>query len=89
MSSKNTLVMRARICDLTGKRPNRQARVVTFSNQRNKTVQHVNLQWKRFFSEALDRQVRLRVSTKAIRTVTKLGGIDNAAKKYEVDLAKF
>jgi large subunit ribosomal protein L28 len=89
MSSKNTLVMRARICDLTGKRPNRQARVVTFSNQRNKTVQHVNLQWKRFFSEALDRQVRLRVSTKAIRTVTKLGGIDKAAKKYEVDLAKF
>jgi large subunit ribosomal protein L28 len=89
MSSKNTLVMRARVCDLTGKKPNRQARVITFSNQRNKTVQHVNLQWKRFFSEELDRKVRLRVSTKAIKTVTKLGGIDKAAKKYEIDLAKF
>jgi large subunit ribosomal protein L28 len=89
MSSKNTLVMRARVCDLTGKSPNRQARVITFSNQRNKTVQHVNLQWKRFFSEELDRKVRLRVSTKAIKTVTKLGGIDKAAKKYEIDLAKF
>lgn len=89
MSSKNTLVMRARVCDLMGKKPNRQARVVTFSHRRIKKVQHVNLQWKRFFSEELDRKVRLRVSTKAIKTVNKLGGIDQAAKKFDVDLAKF
>ena len=86
---KGNMEMRARICDLTGKKPNRQARVVTFSHKRIKKVQHVNLQWKRFFSEKLDRKVRLRVSTKAIKTVTKLGGIDQAAKKYDVDLSKF
>jgi large subunit ribosomal protein L28 len=81
--------MRARICDLLGKKPNRQARVVTFSHKRIKKVQHVNLQWKRFFSEELNRNVKLRISTKGIKTVDKMGGIDLAAKKFKVDLAKF
>jgi len=81
--------MRARICDLLGKRPNRQARVVTFSHKRIKTVQHVNLQWKRYFSDKLKRKVRMRLSTKAIKTVTKYGNIDDAAKKFKVDLKQF
>jgi large subunit ribosomal protein L28 len=81
--------MRARVCDLLGKTPNRKARVVTFSHKRIHKVQEVNLQWKRFFSEELNRNVRLRVSTKGIKTVNKMGGIDAAAKKFEVDLAKF
>jgi large subunit ribosomal protein L28 len=81
--------MRARVCDLLGKKPNRQARVVTFSHRRIKKVQEVNLQWKRFFSEKLNRNVRLRVSTKAIKTVTKLGSIDEAAKKFALDLSQF
>lgn len=81
--------MRARVCDLLGKTANRQARVVTFSHRRIKKVQEVNLQWKRFFSEDLNRNVRLRLSTKGIKTVDKMGGIDAAAKKFEVDLSKF
>jgi large subunit ribosomal protein L28 len=81
--------MRARVCDLLGKRPNRQARVVTFSHRRIKKVQEVNLQWKRFYSEELGRNVRLRLSTKGIKTVNKYGGIDAAAKKFDLDLAKF
>jgi large subunit ribosomal protein L28 len=82
--------MRARVCDLLGKTPNRQARVVTFSHIRNKKVQEVNLQWKRFFSEDLKRNVRLRLSTKGIKTVNKMGGnIDAAAKKFNVNLSKF
>eukprot|EP00543_Licmophora_paradoxa_P001519 CAMPEP_0202443090 /NCGR_PEP_ID=MMETSP1360-20130828/2445_1 /ASSEMBLY_ACC=CAM_ASM_000848 /TAXON_ID=515479 /ORGANISM="Licmophora paradoxa, Strain CCMP2313" /LENGTH=83 /DNA_ID=CAMNT_0049058677 /DNA_START=198 /DNA_END=449 /DNA_ORIENTATION=+ len=81
--------MRARVCDLLGKRPNRQARVVTFSHKRIKKVQHVNLQWKRFYSEGLGRKVKLRLSTKAIKTVNKYGSIDAAAKKFDVDLSKF
>lgn len=81
--------MRARVCDLLGKKPNRQARVVTFSHKRIKKVQHVNLQRKRFFSEQLNRNVRLRLSTKAIKTVNKIGSIDAAAKKFDVDLSKF
>jgi large subunit ribosomal protein L28 len=81
--------MRARVCDLLGKTPNRQARVVTFSHKRIKKVQHVNLQWKRFFSEELSRNVKLRISTKGMKTVDKMGGIDAAAKKFKVDLAKY
>jgi len=81
--------MRARECDLLGKKANRKARVITFSHIRNHKVQHVNLQWKRFFSEDLNRNVRLRLSTKGIKTVNKMGGIDAAAKKFGVDLKKF
>lgn len=81
--------MRARTCDLLGKTANRRARVVTFSHKRIKKVQHVNLQWKRYFSDQLGRKVRLRVSTKAIKTINKIGSIDEAAKKFDVDLKKF
>lgn len=81
--------MRARECDLLGKTANRQARVVTFSHRRIKKVQHVNLQWKRFFSETLNRNVRLRLSTKGIKTVNRIGSIDAAAKKFDLDLSKF
>ena len=83
------MVMRARVCDLLGKEANRQARVVTFSHKRIKKVQQVNLQWKRYFSEDLGRKVRLRVSTKGIKTINKMGSIDDAAKKFKVDLKKF
>ena len=78
--------MRARVCDLLGKKPNRQARVVTFSHRRIKKVQHVNLQWKRFFSDELGRNVRMRLSAKGIKTVNKMGSVDAAAKKFGVDL---
>mmetsp|Transcript_14647 Transcript_14647/g.18538 ORF Transcript_14647/g.18538 Transcript_14647/m.18538 type:complete len:125 (-) Transcript_14647:255-629(-) len=88
-SGASSMVMRARVCDLLGKRPNRQARVVTFSHKRNKKVQHVNLQSKRYFSEELGRNVRLRLSTKGMKTVEKYGGVDAAAKKFGLDLKKF
>lgn len=88
-SRGNNMEMRARVCDLLGKTPNRQARVVTFSHKRIKKVQHVNLQSKRFFSEQLNRNVRLRLSTKGIKTVNKMGSIDAAAKKFDVDLTKY
>lgn len=81
--------MRARVCDLLGKKPNRQARVVTFSHKRNKKVQEVNLQTKRFFSDELGRTVKVRLSTKGLKTVEKYGGIDAAAKKFGMDLNKF
>lgn len=81
--------MRARVCDLLGKKPNRTANVVTFSNKKNRKVQHVNLQWKRYASEDLGRTIKLRISTKGIKTVNKYGGIDAAAKKLGVDISKF
>lgn len=81
--------MRERACDLLGKTANRKARVVTFSHRRIHKVQGVNLQWKRFYSDELGRRVRLRLSTKGIKTVNKYGSIDAAAKKFGVDLNKF
>mmetsp|Transcript_20472 Transcript_20472/g.44188 ORF Transcript_20472/g.44188 Transcript_20472/m.44188 type:complete len:126 (-) Transcript_20472:164-541(-) len=88
-SGSSSLVMRERACDLLGKTANRKARVVTFSHKRIHKVQQVNLQWKRFYSDDLGRQVRLRLSTKGIKTVNKYGSIDAAAKKFGVDLAKY
>lgn len=82
------MAMRARVCDLLGKRPNRQARAVSFSHKRHKYVQHVNLQNKRYFSEELGRNVRVRLSTKGMKTVDKYGGIDAAAKKFGLDLTQ-
>ncbi|KAL7550065.1 hypothetical protein ACHAWF_013300 [Thalassiosira exigua] len=88
-SPRSTLVMRERACDLLGKKANRKARVVTFSHKRIHKVQQVNLQWKRFYSDDLGRNVRLRLSTKGIKTVNKYGSIDAAAKKFGVNLAKY
>ena len=87
--SRSTLVMRERACDLLGKTANRKARVVTFSHKRIHKVQQVNLQWKRFYSDDLGRNVRLRLSTKGIKTVNKYGSIDAAAKKFGINLTKF
>merc|ERR1740139_1029594 len=88
-SSRSTLVMRERKCDLLGKTANRKARVVTFSHKRIHKVQQVNLQWKRFYSDDLGRRVRPRLSAKGIKTVNKYGSIDTAAKKFGVNLAKY
>ena len=88
-SSRSNLVMRERACDLLGKTANRKARVITFSNKHIHKVQQVNLQWKRFYSDDLGRQVRLRLSTKGIKTVIKYGSIDAAAKKFGVNLTKY
>ena len=88
-SSRSNMEMRARVCALLGKRPNRQARVVTFSHKRNTKVQHVNLQTKRYYSDELGRNVKLRLSTKGMKTVTKYGSVDAAAKKFGLDLTKF
>ena len=87
-SGRTTVSMRARHCDLTGKRPNRQAMVVTFSHKRNKKVQAVNLQKKKLWWDEGSRYVKLRISTKALRTIEKYG-LTTAAKKYNLDLSKF
>ena len=76
-----------RVCDITGKKANNANRV-TFSNKKNARLQHVNLQTKRFFSPALNRNVRLKVAVSTMRTITKLG-LDETAKKYGVALSKF
>lgn len=48
----------------------------------------MNLQRRRLFWEEGDRWVRLRLSTKGIKTIDKYG-LDKAARKFGLDLKKF
>jgi large subunit ribosomal protein L28 len=74
----------ARRCDLTGKEP-RFGHNVSHSNRKTNRRFDPNLQRVTFYSDALRRPVPLRVSTRAIRTVQKLGGIDAFLLKYEAE----
>ncbi|CAM9361686.1 unnamed protein product [Choristocarpus tenellus] len=88
VTSTNSVQMRTRVCDLLGKRANRKARVVTFSKKRIHKVQEVNLQVRKMHWPEGKRMVRLRVSTKGIKTIKKYG-LHAAAIKFGLDLTKF
>ncbi|KAK9117901.1 hypothetical protein Scep_015994 [Stephania cephalantha] len=75
-----------RVCPFTGKKSNR-ANKVSFSNHKTKTLQFVNLQYKKVWWEAGKRYVKLRLSTKALKTIEK-NGLDAVAKKAGIDLRK-
>jgi large subunit ribosomal protein L28 len=61
-----------RVCDLTGKRPV-VGNNVSHSNTKTKRRFYPNLQDKRFFLPEENRWIRLRVSTKAMKTINKIG----------------
>ncbi|KAL4578493.1 hypothetical protein LXL04_014616 [Taraxacum kok-saghyz] len=75
-----------RICPFTGKKSNRK-NLVSHSNHKTKKLQFVNLQYKRVWWEAGKRFVKLRLSTKALKTIEK-NGLDAVAKKAGIDLSK-
>ncbi|GAA0149248.1 ribosomal protein [Lithospermum erythrorhizon] len=79
-------IVARRVCPFTGKRSNR-ANKVSHSNHKTKRLQFVNLQYKRIWWEAGKRYVKLRLSTKAIKTIEK-NGLDAVAKKAGIDLSK-
>lgn len=58
----------SRKCQLTGKKAN-NAFAISHSHRRTKKVQEVNLQWKRVWWSEGNRWVRLKLSTKAIKTL--------------------
>ncbi len=58
----------ARVCDLTGKRPN-VANRVSHSNIKTKKRQLPNLQTKKVWHEEENRFVTLKLSTRALRTL--------------------
>lgn len=80
------LVDTGRVCPFTGKKANR-ANKVSFSNHKTKKLQFVNLQYKRVWWEAGKRYLKLRLSTKALKTIEK-NGLDAVAKKAGIDLRK-
>jgi large subunit ribosomal protein L28 len=62
----------SRICQLSGKTAN-NGYAVSHSHRRTKKVQEVNLQWKRVWWPEGKRYVRLRLSTKALKTIESKG----------------
>ncbi len=77
----------ARRCQLTGKKAN-NAYAVSHSHRRTKKLQEANLQWKRVWWPEGNRWVRLRLSTKAIKTLNKKG-IQAMAKEAGINLNQF
>lgn len=65
----------ARHCELTG-RSVRSGNNVSHSNRKTRRRFEPNLQRVHLLSEALGRSVPLRVTTRALRTVQKRGGLD-------------
>ncbi|CAK9220804.1 unnamed protein product [Sphagnum troendelagicum] len=76
-----------RVCDLTGKKANNGYKV-SFSKHRTKSLQGANLQYKRLWWEEGKRFVKLRVCTKALKTVEKKG-LQAMAKEAGLNLADF
>jgi len=62
----------ARKCKLTGKRP-LVGNLVSHANNRTKRRQIPNLQLKKLYVGELGRSVRVRLSARALRTVSKKG----------------
>jgi large subunit ribosomal protein L28 len=69
--AKNELIM-ARVCQITGKRP-QVGNNVSHANNKTKRRFLPNLQKKRFFIPEENKWVTLKVSAKAIKTINKNG----------------
>jgi large subunit ribosomal protein L28 len=62
----------ARVCQITGKRP-QVGNNVSHANNKTKRKFYPNLQKKRFYIPEEDRWITLKVSTSALRTINKNG----------------
>ena len=72
-----------RVCELTGKRRN-VANNVSHAHNKTKKIQNPNIQWKRVFIPTEGRSIRLRLSTRVIRTINKIG-LEETCKKLGVN----
>ena len=77
----------SRVCDLTGARAN-NGMAVSHSHIRTKKLQQVNLQKRRLWWEEGNRWINLRISTKALKSIQKVG-LAKFAKSQGVDLKNF
>ena len=77
----------ARRCIFTGKRPN-VANKVSHSHRKSKKCQLPNLQYKRLWWEEGGRFVRVRLSTRALRTIDKVG-LETYARRCGLDLNQY
>ena len=77
----------SRVCVLTGARAN-NGMAVSHSHIRTKKLQQVNLQKRRLWWQEKNKWVTLRISTKALKSIQKVG-LQKFAKSQGVDLSKF
>ncbi|MCO5143371.1 MAG: 50S ribosomal protein L28 [Oligoflexia bacterium] len=75
----------SQVCELTGKRP-AYGNKVSHSNIKSRTRWMPNLRRKRYEIPELKQTFSLLLSTRAIRTIDKLGGITPAIMKAKNDL---
>ena len=74
----------SRVCELTGARAN-NGMAVSHSHIRTKKLQQVNLQKRRLWWEEGKKWVNIKISTKALKSIQKVG-LDKFAKSNGVDL---
>tara|TARA_Y100000589_G_C26656753_1_gene428268 strand:+ start:193 stop:432 length:240 start_codon:yes stop_codon:yes gene_type:complete len=77
----------SRVCDLTGAKAN-NGMAVSHSHIRTKKLQQVNLQKRRLWWDEGKRWINLRISTKALKSVQKVG-LGKFAKSQGIDLRNF
>ena len=77
----------SRVCALTGARAN-NGMAVSHSHIRTKKLQQVNLQKRRLWWQEKNKWITLRISTKALKSIQKVG-LNKFAKSQGVDLSKF
>ena len=70
----------SKICKITGKRP-RVGNNVSKANNKTKRRQLPNLQMKKLFIPELGRTIRIKLSTKALKTIDKYGLLPYLKKK--------
>jgi len=70
----------SRICKISGKRP-KTGNNVSKANNKTKRKQYPNLQKKRIFVPELNRNVTIKLSTKALKTIDKYGLLPYLNKK--------
>ena len=77
----------SRVCDLAGAKAN-NGMAVSHSHIRTKKLQQVNLQKRRLWWDEGNRWINLRISTKALKSIQKVG-LGKFAKSQGIDLKKF
>ena len=77
----------SRVCDLSGAKAN-NGMAVSHSHIRTKKLQQVNLQKRRLWWEEGNRWINLRISTRTLKSIQKVG-LGKFAKSQGIDLKKF
>ena len=77
----------SRVCDLSGTRAN-NGMAVSHSHIRTKKLQQANLQQRRLWWQEGNKWIKLRVTTRTLKTIQKKG-LNSYAKSMGIDLNKF